>query len=266
MKKVDKSEWLISCDESGVHGTKYYGFGSLWMNYQRRGDFVGEFNRLREKYKYYSECKWTHADDRKAQRFMDDILDFFFKSRWLAFHCLVIRAGVVDTSYHEGSFDLARRKHFTMLLTNKMKRRMDMYQDREHVFRIWVDPIHSSYKKADEAVEVISKNILAQEFSNPTPEIKVITKFDSKSAPSIQLCDLLLGAVIEGFQQKVRNERKIRVQNLILSYLGWPDFKADTFKEERKFNIWYFHDPTSGEREIKSRKVVLKYPLPPIKK
>lgn len=27
--------WLVSCDESGVHGARYYGFGTLWMAWQR---------------------------------------------------------------------------------------------------------------------------------------------------------------------------------------------------------------------------------------
>ena len=35
-----KLSWHVACDESGVGGQKFYGFGSLWMKYQRRGDFV----------------------------------------------------------------------------------------------------------------------------------------------------------------------------------------------------------------------------------
>ncbi|HAS8291232.1 TPA: hypothetical protein I7707_21285, partial [Vibrio vulnificus] len=44
--------WHVACDESGVDGQKYYGFGSLWMKYQRRGDFVRIIRELRDKHKY----------------------------------------------------------------------------------------------------------------------------------------------------------------------------------------------------------------------
>ena len=29
--------WLISYDETGLHGVRCYGFGILWMAWQRRG-------------------------------------------------------------------------------------------------------------------------------------------------------------------------------------------------------------------------------------
>jgi len=36
----------------------------------------------------------------------------------------------------------------------------------------------------------------------------------------------------------------------------------DTKPHERKFSIWYFHDPTKGAREVETKEVKLKYPLP----
>ena len=38
--------WLVSCDESGFHGARFYGFGSLWMAWQRRGDFAADIQAL----------------------------------------------------------------------------------------------------------------------------------------------------------------------------------------------------------------------------
>jgi hypothetical protein len=31
--------YVVYTDESGMHGAKYYGFGSLWIPWERRGDF-----------------------------------------------------------------------------------------------------------------------------------------------------------------------------------------------------------------------------------
>lgn len=49
--------WLISCDETGVHGSRFYGFGSLWMPWQRRGDFAKLIDELRARHGYAWEIK-----------------------------------------------------------------------------------------------------------------------------------------------------------------------------------------------------------------
>ena len=76
------------------------------------------------------------------------------------------------------------------------------------------------------------------------PVDKVITR-DSKDTPSIQLCDFLLGAVMDAWQEEASSREKKKLQKLIALYLGWPDLRADTRPIERKFNIWYFHDQES---------------------
>ncbi len=249
--------WLISCDESGVGGAAYYGFGSLWMSWQRRGDFAREFRLLTERHGYEYECKWNKCHNRSHLEFFLDVVDFFFDRPWLAFHCLIVRKGMVDKSLHGGDFDLARRKHFAMLLTSKIRQVMRNRPNREHTFRIWVDPIASRYAKADEAVEVISNNVLGQVFGGVRPVDKVITH-DSKDTPSIQVCDLLLGAVMDAWQQKSQSETKTIIQQRIASRLSWSDLRADTFPGEKKFNIWYFFDPTLGPREVETRSIHLK--------
>lgn len=35
MENPGKLIWNIACDESGVDGARYYGFGSIWMKWQR---------------------------------------------------------------------------------------------------------------------------------------------------------------------------------------------------------------------------------------
>jgi hypothetical protein len=138
---------------------------------------------------------------------------------------------------------------------------MEVHPEREHTFRIWVDPIPSSYEKADEVVEIISNNVLAQALGDIRPVDTVITK-DSKDTETIQLCDLLLGAVMDAWQQHASSEPKTAIQAYIAEHLGWTDLRADTYPTERKFNIWYFHDESLGGREIETRHTNLKYPLP----
>jgi hypothetical protein len=92
--------------------------------------------------------------------------------------------------------------------------------------------------------------------------IKAVVTKDSKESKHIQIADFLLGAVMSAFQGKASSEAKLAVATTIASYLGWDTLKHDTWSTERKFNIWYFHDPTRGAREIKTHGVKLKYPLP----
>lgn len=252
--------WLISCDESGMDGAAYYGFGALWMPWQRRGDFAGLVGELKERHGYTSEIKWTNVRPHYA-RFYRDLVEMFFHTKWLTFHCMVIRRAIIRKSLHNGDIDLARRKHFTKLLTNKISRCIKSNPGRKQTFRIWVDPIASRYKRADEALEVIANRAVEKALGEVRAVDKVLTR-NSKDAYAIQLCDLLLGAVLAAWRQEASASVKIELQKWISHYLGWPDLRSDTHNSERKFNIWYFYDPTLGPRELTTRQVRLVYPLP----
>lgn len=254
--------WLIACDESGIHGSGHYGFGSLWVKWQRRGDFIEHFREIKARHGFKDECKWSKVHATRTLPFYEELISYFFQRRWLVFQSLIVRKELVrKEEFHKNDWDLARRKHFTMLLTNKMRKAMERFPTRTHEFRIYVDPIASRYQKADEAVEVISNNILNQKFRGRSPVKAVITR-DSKDTPAIQLCDLLLGAVMETWQQKATNAAKQGVRQIIAEHLGWESLDSDTFKKERKFNVWYFFDPTKEQRKVATRPVKLKYPYP----
>ena len=230
------------------------------MRWQRRGDFQDEIRTLRRRHRYDAEIKWTNVRP-KYQAFYCDLIQWFFTTSWVAFHCLVVSKATVDRKRHANDLDLARRKHFTMLLTNKIERCKRVHADREQTFRIWVDPIASRYAKADEAVEVIANNVLAKMGGMRRVVDKVITK-DSKLTLQIQICDVLLGAVVGAWRQDATAPVKLAIQPYIATHLGWPDLRADTHHPERKFNIWMFHDPPSGaSRVAQTRKVKLLYPL-----
>lgn len=248
--------YLVYSDESGVHRAQYYGFGSLWMPWERRGDFQALVADLRARYRYNDEIKWTKISNWSAPFYLA-LLDEFFRRTWLMFHCLVVRKGFVDMSFHE-DLDEARCKHFAMLVKAKVKYFCAGAKDKAYHFR--VDPLPSRYKKADEATFKIAgaqlKNALGLE------PLKTLFTRDSKTTVGIQVVDLLLGAAMADFQDEARSEAKARVRQALADYLGWPDLRADTALSEWKFNIWYFFDPTTGQqREVKTRPVTLKIPM-----
>lgn len=253
--------WHVACDESGVGGQKFYGFGSLWMKYQRRGDFVNKIRELRQKHRYHNEIKWQKAHKKHYSEFYEELIELFFKHQWLAFHCIVIRKGMVNKQFHDGDYDLAMRKHFTKLVSSKIFAVKKAHMNRPCEFRIEVDPIASRYKKADEAFHIIANRMLRRQFNGEEP-IKSVVEKDSKESENIQISDFLLGAVMSAFQGDASSPAKLKVAEKIAKHLGWDSLGHDTKPHERKFNIWYFYDPTKGPREVETKDVLLKYPLP----
>jgi hypothetical protein len=252
--------WLISCDETGVHGARFYGFGSLWMSWQRRGQFNALINDLRARHAHDSEIKWNKVRPRNAE-FYTDLIEEFFRAPWMQFHCLLVEKAIVRRELHNGDYDLARRKHFTLLLTNKIRRALRAHHDRSQTFRVWVDPIHSRYSKADEVVELISNSVLSA-VSGRGDCVDGVFPHDSHSTPSIQISDLLLGAVWSAFEQSAESEAKLDLRTWIAWHLGWEDLAADTAPDARKFNVWVFYDKSRGGRRTQMRQVRLRYPLP----
>ncbi|TDT01666.1 DUF3800 domain-containing protein [Erwinia rhapontici] len=264
MSDVDnpgKLIWHVACDESGIDGQRYYGFGSLWMKYQRRGDFARIVRELREKHNYFQEIKWQKANSKKYADFHMDLISLFFNHQWLAFHCIVVEKSMVNKSLHNNDYDLAMRKHFTKLISTKISDVIKAHPQRDCSFRVEVDPIASRYKKADEAFHVIANNVLNRQFGQKEIISSVVVK-DSKSSENIQISDFFLGAVMSGYQGKITSDVKVALSNEVARHLGWDSLNYDTWPKERKFNIWLFYDKTLKGRDIETKPVKLLTPLP----
>lgn len=76
---IGKLIWHIACDESGIDGQRFYGFGSLWMKYQRRGDFCQLIRELRRKHGFFEEIKWQKAHSKRYSEFYLELIDLFFR-------------------------------------------------------------------------------------------------------------------------------------------------------------------------------------------
>jgi hypothetical protein len=254
--------WLVACDESGTGGASHYGFGTLWLPWDRRGDLVQDLEDIGRQHGVHlqtadgipHEFKWQKVKRQKLS-FYSAVVDYFFERPWLSFHCLLVRLADVDRTLHR-NLDEARRKHFVMLLANKIRRALERHPART-AFHIWVDPIASAYRKADEAVEVITTRVVQKLGGTVSPSIKVTTR-DSHSTRAIQLCDLLLGAVMAPWQGDVQAAGKLLLQKRIADHLGWVDLHADTFKTAAKFNIWRFCNPKHRPTDVRTRALHLR--------
>ncbi len=247
--------YIIYTDESGMHGGKYYGFGSLWIPWERRGDLVGQIRSLREKHRVEDELKWTNVKRRSAA-FVLDVVSWFFERPWMMFHCILVANEDVNRTLHKGR-DEAQQKHFSMLLKNKIGYFASGGGKR---YRLRVDPLPSGYDKADEVVQKIVNAQLSKEIGEPL--VHDVVTCDSKRTVGIQVADVLLGAVIAAWQGAVEAEAKKRVMLSVAEHLGWADLRHDTNHSEWKFNIWHFHDPVREKRKAETLPVKLKYPMP----
>ncbi len=250
--------YLVYCDDSGLHGSTHYAFGSFWIPAERRGDFPALINALRRKHGMWNEIKWTKIAP-FTERFYIDLVNLFFERKWMMFHCLIVAKAYVDKAAHGGDYDLARRKHFALL--PKTKIRALCAGGAKKLYHLRVDALPSRYKKADEAAEKIINASLRAEIDQPRAVRTLFTR-DSKTTTGIQMADLLLGAVMDDWGGSSTAAPKQRVKKAIAEHLGWADLRADTVPGEWKFNIWTFWDPTRGEkRSVKTRPVRLRVPM-----
>lgn len=214
--------WLISCDESGMHGGRFYGFGTMWMPYQRRGTFHEVVRGVRDRHRYRDEFKWQNIGPGSVPAYVD-LIDTFFQTHWLAFHCIVFPTNVVRRDLHKSKEEM-HQKHFTLLLTDKIRKCMKVHRKREQTFRVWVDPLPNRYAKANEVVENVANAVLKPVFGE-VRRVDGVSVMDSKETPSVQLCDVLLGAVMAAWQGKLAASDKSAVQQAICGRLGWPTLR-----------------------------------------
>lgn len=247
--------YYVFTDESGMHKAKYYGFGSLWIPFERRGVFTREFAALRSAHGRDNEMKWTRVSP-YTEAFARAIVEWFFKRRWMMFHCIIVPRAKVDLSLH-GSLEEAQKKHYSLLLKNKI----DYFaRGGEKVYRLRVDNPPWRYEKSDEVMQKIVNAQLKHLGENLVRDIRPC---DSKRTVEIQVADLILGAVIAAWQGDVESPPKKAVMQTIAHHLGWSDLRHDTHRREWKFNVWHFHDPEAEtERIAKTLRVDLKYPQP----
>ena len=242
--------YLSFCDDSGLHGSTHYGFGSFWIPNERRGDLHKAVRELGLKHRHTHEIKWNHIS-KKTLPFYLELVRLFFASQWMMFHCLVVRKGYVDKDLHGGDYDLARRKHFAMLLQKKIE---FFGAGGAKAYHVRVDCLPSAYAKADQAAEIIINNALARDIGRNA--LKSLFTRDSKFTLGIQLADLFLGAVMDGIHQDSTSNHKAIVRTEIARYLGWSDLHHDTRPEVWKFNVWSFWDPKGTlPREMRTRDV-----------
>lgn len=246
-----RANMMVFCDETGMHGGSHYGFGTLWLPFEKVAELNAAFAELRIKHRLGDELKWTTLSKRNAT-FAADVIEWFFRNSWVRFHALLVPRQDVDMTFHEDKDD-GERKHLSMLLSRKIRNEA---RNDNQVFRVRVDPLPWGYANEVDVVH----HIVNAELGRERKLVHDVVALDSKATPAIQLVDILLGAVAAAWEGKATAPHKLETQKAIAAHLGWPSLAHDTYPSERKFNVWYFHDRTRRPKRVATtRGVRLRY-------
>lgn len=232
----DYRNYLIFVDESGIHGrSRFYGWGTLWIPVERRGDLAEVLATLKRTHRYQGEVKWSRMKA-ESEAFAVDLIDAVFRRNWIMFHALLIRNAAIRSNRFDDGIREARLHHLSTLLRAKV--RYFGGADPRKTYHVRVDPLPSSYALEHEKLLKINNAMLREALGDQ--RIKSMAVVDSKGRAGVQLADLLLGAVLSPWQAAAEpGGAKDRISQHLFSRLGWDDHRAGTFAKEWKFNLWW---------------------------
>lgn len=245
--RPDYKQHLIFCRELTRLGGNYYGFGTLWMPWERRGSFTSAINKLRWKHGLGQEdLAWQKLDSNNAE-LATDVVEKFFSTRWLWYHCAIIER---DPSEKGAGAKENQARHFSRLLRGSMQLFGEDGQDKRFSFRCGLehDPESAALVERVENRLMSRSETLERHF-----EFKVLGPSETLG---LQVCDLLTGAVAASFGEDVRSEPQCAVSGSIAGCLGWDSLRGDTPAGEWKFNICSTREHNAGRYRLAPRRQV----------
>ena len=191
-------------------------------------------------------CRWLHEEGHHPQRLELPLLKL--EKRVLQTltdeHYLRHGGDIVHLSTVLGHTQITTTQRYLHLVTE------DLIVSHQKV---------SILRKAVEVLDKITRAVVQRSFPDVT--IEGAFERDSKETLVIQLCDVLLGAVMSTWDREPAGGAKAEQAAFVAEHLGWRDLRADTRPTEREFNVWMFYDKERGMRQATTREVRLRYPL-----
>ena len=130
----DYRNYLVYIDESSIHGkAKHYGWGSLWIPAERRGDIAKVIEVLKKKHRFQGEVKWSKLDAGK-ETFAKELIDIFLQRRWMMFHALLVHRPDIRLDLFSGNITEARLHHLSTLIRKKVEFFGGKHRDKTYHF------------------------------------------------------------------------------------------------------------------------------------
>jgi hypothetical protein len=238
---------LVYADEGGTLGARYQAYGSLWLPWERRGDFAKLIREAGAAHNVSGQLSSLRHKP-EASAFFLALIDEIFRRRWISFRS-VIAPAPLDAEVKE--------KVFSALISERIKALPRATADRELRVRLTKN---ARTKVAGLKLEDhYFRRIRADLEGSAPPELTVRA---ARSTEGLEIVDLLLSLVLADWEKKSIPKERRGLHERVAENLGWADLAADTLPSEWKFNIWYLEHPESLRREAKTQRAVqLRLPM-----
>lgn len=241
---------LVYGVESGIVGQHglFTGYGSLWMPWERRGDFMRILREVRLAHAYSGPIDLSHLKT-DAEAFALALIDEVFQRRWLSYRCLIAK-GHVDTE--------SDPRAFTRLIAQRLLTLPGGLADRELRLRVTKNA-RTAGPNGDRTIDQLERLLVDRVPAPPTFDRSLRA---ARSAEPLEVVELLTSLVVSDWERRPTTVYRKKLSLRAAENLGWSDLAADTQPSEWKFNIWYLPDPRAeAASESTQRSVQLRLPL-----
>ena len=237
------------CDESSQTAHRYFGVGALYFIPAEpdKGEELcqrieRELSKKKEEYGLANhELKWERVP--RPGQYLDgykNLIGFHLDNDRIYFRCMIVDTyeySLSDLKFMEGDKELGYRKFLCVFLADGL-----MKSKQEYFFKIKIDMkgTRPQYSLEDLEQATNSRFIKRSSFEGEKClEYCKIEEAKSKDLCILQVADILLGAVVAKWNEKVRAKGKLEMIDYIEQKLG-QDLLTPTPPWNDRFNIWRF--------------------------
>ncbi len=222
-------DYEIYCDErcpdllssKKISKNKHIVIGGIWIEKNKRNEYKGFFETIKEDSNFYSEAKWNNVSPSGLDFYLE-LLNLFFKTG-MRFRCIVIKKEDIDLeTYHKSDPELGFYKFYYQLLYPWIKK--------SNSYSIFMDFKQNRLKNRLKELENVLINAC------PFSKIVFVQAIRSKESFFIQLADVLIGAVGYSIDKYSTSASKIKIIKKIEKYLEHSIKPTPIF--EKKFNVF----------------------------
>lgn len=232
---------LVYADEGGTTGQTYSGFGSLWMPWERRGDFQKILRTVRAKHTHHGGLAANNAPG----ELLVDLADEVFRRRWLAFRCVI--TPTTDD-------DARRRRAVVELVARRLRPTEGVPAEPSGLADVRLRLSRSA--RLVDGGGTKPQHAIAAALARALPPTQPLSVRAARTIDGVELVELLTGLVVSAWERRAMSKDKKRVADRVAENLGWGDLAADTVAREWKFNIWFVRDPAALEATAHTQRTV----------
>lgn len=235
---------LIYGDETGTTGPQYQGYGSIWLPWERRGDFVKVIREQRSIHNYEGGIA-AALGKTDGEAFALGLIDEVFRRRWISFRCVITPSTDQEELTRLAFAALIRRRLESLPLSGK-EVRLRLSKAARVASRGSVTPLAQIERLVTPALTDDVERSIAP----------------ARGLAALEVVELLTSLVVGDWEKKNTSLQRRKLSDRVAENLGWKDLAADTEPLEWKFNIWWLEDPrAAAPREKPHRSVQLRLPM-----